>query len=301
MIDFAFFIHFLNGLLMVGMPIGLAVFLTRRFKLGWRLWWIGVATFVISQVGHIPFNSFLTQLFQAGTLPSPPASWNPFFNPVILELSAGLFEELSRAAIYYWWAKDARSWNRGIMMGAGHGGAEAIMLGALVLYTFMQMTALRTADLSTIFPANQVALAQQQVNAYWSANWTASLLGAVERFFTIPIQICLSVIVLQAFTRRQPVWIVLAIFWHAVVDGVGVYLGNIWRGQPWSPYALEGVVGMAAIISIIILFTLRQPEPEPEPAAPIPTHEPIPTDTIQPVKMSEETTPEALDRSRFTR
>ena len=32
-----FFFHLLNGLLMVGMPLALAVYLTRRFHSGWRL------------------------------------------------------------------------------------------------------------------------------------------------------------------------------------------------------------------------------------------------------------------------
>ncbi len=136
MLDLVFFTHLLNGLLMVGMPIGLGIYLVRRFHLRWRLWWIGAAGFVISQVGHIPFNSLLTYLFQAKILPQPPAAWAPYFNPVVLGLSAGLFEELTRAAIYAWWAKDARSWRKGVLLGAGHGGAEALLLGLAVLYTF---------------------------------------------------------------------------------------------------------------------------------------------------------------------
>jgi uncharacterized membrane protein YhfC len=300
-IDFLFFTHLLNGLLMVGMPIGLAIYLSKRFNLGWRLWWIGAATFVLSQVGHIPFNSLLTQLFQKGILPTLPSSWIPYFNPVVLGLSAGLFEELTRTAVYGWWARDARSWKKGILMGAGHGGVEAIILGALVLYTFLQMAALRTADLAAILPSNQVALAQQQVNAYWSTTWTASLLGAVERFFTIPIQIALSVIVLQAFIRRQPAWILLAIGWHALVDAISVYLVNIWSGLAWSAYAIEGVIGILSIISVVFLFTLRKSEPETEPLANIQVQQPVPMEAIQPVKPEEEITSDALDKSRYTR
>ena len=73
------FAHLLNGLLMVGMPIGLGFFLARRVvtgttgQSGWRLWWIGAAGFVISQIGHIPFNFFLTWLFQQHILPAPPS------------------------------------------------------------------------------------------------------------------------------------------------------------------------------------------------------------------------------------
>ena len=35
-----FIAHALNGLLMIGMPIVLAIYLTRRFHFGWRLWYI---------------------------------------------------------------------------------------------------------------------------------------------------------------------------------------------------------------------------------------------------------------------
>ena len=64
--DLLIITRLLNWLLMIGLPVGLGVYLTRRFRLGWRLWWIGAATFVLSQVGHIPFNWILTRLFALG-------------------------------------------------------------------------------------------------------------------------------------------------------------------------------------------------------------------------------------------
>ena len=299
--DLLFFTHLLNALLMVGMPIALALYLLRRFNISARLWWIGAATFVISQVGHIPFNSWLTGLFQSGVLPAPPASWIPYFNPVVLGLSAGLFEELSRTAVYAWWAKDARSWRMAVLMGAGHGGAEAILLGVLAIYAFLQLSALRNSDLSGFVQPDQLAATQAQFNAYWSIPVPVSLLGAVERFFTIPVQITLSVIVLQAFIRRQPLWVVLAILWHAAIDGVTVYLGGIWAGQAWGSYAIEGVVGITALISLGILFILHTPEPEPEPEDPATETKPIQLEQIKPVKIEDEIKPEALDNSRFSR
>jgi len=45
--DILFLAHLLNGLLMIAMPVGLAIFLTTRWKLGWRLWLIGAATFIL--------------------------------------------------------------------------------------------------------------------------------------------------------------------------------------------------------------------------------------------------------------
>jgi len=286
--DILFLAHFLNGFLMIAMPIGLAVYLTRKFKLGWRLWWIGAATFVLSQAGHIPFNWAATVLLNRTPLVNWPPGDQLVFNAIFLGLSAGLWEEGARYAMYRWWAKDARSWRKGLLAGAGHGGAEAIILGGLVLYTFIQMTAIRSTDLSTLVPANQLDLAHQQVAAYWSATWYDSLLGALERLFTIPTHIALAVLVLQAFTRKQSWWLWLAVGYHALLNAIAVLLvGKV--GVYWT----EAIIGGFAILSLFIIFILRRPEPvpDPEPASPIPA----PAFTPQPV----EETPENLDKTRY--
>jgi uncharacterized membrane protein YhfC len=265
--DILFWAHFLNGFLMIAMPIVLGIYLARRFKLGWRLWWIGAATFILSQVGHIPFNWAMSILLNKTALVNWPHTAQTVFNVVFLGLSAGLWEEGARYAMYRWWAKDARSWRKGLLAGAGHGGAEAILLGGLVLYAFIQMAAIRSTDLSTLVPANQLDLARQQVTAYWSLTWYDSLLGALERLFTIPTQIAFAVIVLQAFTRKQGWWVWLAVGYHAVVDATAVlFVGKV------GPYWTEAIIGGFAILSLVIIFVLHQPEhvPDPEPAPLIP-------------------------------
>jgi uncharacterized membrane protein YhfC len=283
-----FWAHFLNGFLMIAMPIVLGIYLARRFKLGWRLWWIGAATFVLSQVGHIPFNWVMSILLNKTALVNWPHTAQTVFNVVFLGLSAGLWEEGARYAMYRWWAKDARSWRKGLLTGAGHGGAEAIILGGLVLYGFIQMAAVRSTDLSTLVPANQLDLARQQVTAYWSATWYDSLLGALERLFTIPTQIAFAVIVLQAFTRKQGWWVWLAVGYHAVVDATAVLLfGKV------GPYWTEAIIGGFAILSLVIIFVLRQPEPvpDPEPAPLIP----VLSFTPQPVEETEEN----IEKTRY--
>jgi uncharacterized membrane protein YhfC len=292
--DLLFFTHLLNGLLMIAMPMALGFYLNHLWKLGWRLWGIGAAAFIISQIGHIPFNYFLTWLFQQGYLPQPPVSWWSFFNPIVLGLSAGLFEEITRYVIFRWWTKDARSWRKGLLLGAGHGGIEAIIVGGLTLYGFLRLVNLRYVDLTPLFPASQLALAQQQVQAYWSMSWSYSLLGAVERLFTIPCHLAFAVLVMRSITHRQPVWLVLAILWHAIVDASSVYLSGLWSSYPWGAYAVEGAIGIAALISIAIIFSLRQPEPAAaEPA-------PFSSAAYEPLTLAKvEETKEDLDKSRF--
>lgn len=285
--DILFWAHLLNGLLMIAMPIGLAIYLTRRWKLGWGLWFIGAGTFILSQVGHIPFNSAAGALLNRTAMVNWSKPNQLIFNAIFLGLSAGLFEELFRYGMFRWWAKDARSWRKGVLAGAGHGGVEAIILGILVLYSFMQLAAYRNVDLATIVPAAQLEVAQGQITTYWSATWYASLLGALERFFTIPVQIAFSVIVMQTFTRKQWFWVWLAVLYHALIDASVVYLL-----QPLGMYGVEALAGGFAVLSVIIIFSLRQPETDnPQPVSvssmPMPKLEPM------------EETPDNLDNSKY--
>jgi uncharacterized membrane protein YhfC len=249
--------YFLNGFLMIAMPIGLTIYLTRKFKQGWRLFWIGAGTFIFSQILHIPFNALISPVYkQYGFIALPVLLQNVLLS-IIFGLSAGLFEEISRYVMYRWWAKDARSWSKGLLAGAGHGGSEAIILGLLVLYGYIQMLAIRGTDISTLVKPDQVELARAQIQAYWSAPWYMTMLGALERLFTIPLHLACSLLVLQVFTRKNFWWLILAILYHALADGVAVFVLKI----GFSALAIEGLIGIFAVVSAVIIFSLRKPEP----------------------------------------
>lgn len=256
--DLLFIAHMLNGLLMVGLPIALGVYLARKYSPGWRIWWIGVATMLLAQVGHIPFNYFLSWLFEIGALPPPPEDFRQIFNLIVLGLSAGLWEEWFRYAAYRWVAKDARGWRKGLMMGAGHGGVEAIVYGILALMTFINLATLRNMDLSTVFPADQLELAETQVRAYWTIPWYSAILGAVERFFSLIFHLSASLLVLQAFLRRQIRWVWLAVLWHSAINIIA-----LWAASLWGAYISETVLGLLSLVSLAIVFKFCKPELDP--------------------------------------
>lgn len=244
-----------NGVLMITIGIGFGIIISRKFQLGWRLWWIGAATFILSQAGHIPFNYGITWLSKHSYLPAPPETGLLYVNAILLGLSSGIWEEFARYFMYRWWVKDARTWSKALLAGSGHGGIEAIVLGILVLLAFFQMVAYRNVDISTFVPAEQVANAQLQIQSYWSVPWYETLLGAVERAFALCLHIANSVMVLQVFTRKQFRWVWFAIGWHAVINAVAVIANST-----WGPYITEGILGAGAIISVMIIFALRSGE-----------------------------------------
>ncbi|MBP1703734.1 MAG: hypothetical protein H6Q38_2841 [Chloroflexi bacterium] len=267
--DTLFITHILNALLMIGLPLLLAIFLKRRYKHSWVLFFSGVVGFIVSQVGHIPFNYLLTLLFQRNVLPAPPQEYQLIFNAIVLGLSAGLWEELVRYGTLRWWiGKNVRTWSQALFFGNGWGGIEAIILGGLALLAFFQLLAMRNIDLSGLIPAAQLELVRQQIESYWTMPWYNSLMGAYERAWTLIIQISFTVLVLQAFTRGKIIWVWLAVAWHALIDALAVYIAGTSGFE-----AAEVAVTIAGLISLGFIFALRQPEAIEAPSQPL---EPLP-------------------------
>ena len=245
--------YLLSVLGMIILPFVLAFYLIRKFKLSWKLLLAGALTFIASQVLHIPVLYALTALFKNGTLPSIPPAWTLLFNAALLGLLAGIFEETARWVLYKFILKDAKTWNEGVLAGVGHGGVEAVLLGFVALASIVSMIAMRNADLSMLgIPADQIELATQQVTDFWSAPVYMAFLGLVERVFAISLHLSLSVMVLYSVAYKRPIWFWVAVFWHAVVDALAVYLmPNL------GALRIEAIVGVFAVISLLILFRMR--------------------------------------------
>lgn len=237
---------------MILLPLVLAFYLTRKFSLPWKLVLAGALTFIASQILHIPVVYGLTALFTNNIL-SIPAAWTTIFNATVLGLLAGIFEETARWVLYKFVLKQAKTWNEGVLVGAGHGGVEAILLGGLALASVLSMIAMRNADLSAFgVPADQLELAKKQVADFWSAPVYMAFLGLIERVFAVCLHLSLSVMVLYSVVYRKPVWFWAALLWHAIVDALAVYLMPI-----LGALGIEAVVGICATISLVILFRMR--------------------------------------------
>ena len=246
--------YLLDILILFAMPILLGIFLVRKYDLEGRWWWIGAIVYILSQVILLPLenyviNPFLNNLSYSGSLPSIQVL---FFGGLVLGLCAGLSEELLRYAMFRWWVKDARSFKSSLLLGTGHGGAGSIFLAIIVLYNFANMAIYRNADLIALVPADQAQMLQAQIAAFWSAPWYYTLREAIGQIFMLMIQINLAVIMLQTFIRKRWYWVLLAISFHTVVEAARVIALNL-----SSEYLMYAVLGVFAIISAIIILSLR--------------------------------------------
>lgn len=235
----------INSLGMIVVPLVAAFYFSRKFNLSWKLFLAGGLTFIASQVLHIPLVVALSTSMQV---------WNVVTTAIVLGLLAGIFEETARYILYKFILKKSRSWNEGVYVGLGHGGTEAILLGVVTMLTFINMMAYRYIDLSTVpsIPVEQLELARQQVDAYWATPPYLAILGFVERLFAMCLHVALSVMVLYGLASKKPIWFWLAVTWHTIVDAVAVYLV-----QKIDMLVLEGIIGLFAIVSVMIVFWLK--------------------------------------------
>lgn len=276
----------LNFLLMLSLPFLLAAFLARRLGTRWGLVWVGAVTFIASQIVHIPLLRFLGQL---GILKAAASGWPLVWYAIMLGLMAGLCEELARYLVLRFWLKRDRSWRAALMFGAGHGGAEAFILGLITAAGTLNLFVASNVDPARLgVTAAQLPALQRQLAAFWSAPVLFPLLGAFERILALSTHLFLAVVVMQAFTRNNILWLLAAILWHALTDAVAVYVVATWGAIP-----TEAAIAVLALVGLALMFALRQPEPLPAAAAaPPPPATPGPMIGAAP-------TADQLDRTRY--
>lgn len=282
------FVRALNALLMLALPLGVGIFLARRLEVGWNIFGIGMVGFGLSQMAHLPFNAWaLNPVARRLGLIQAPQGWQLLGLALLFGLSAGVFEECTRYLIYWFWLRETRSWRAALMYGAGHGGLEAMLLGAFALYGLIQALALRDANLEALYPAGQVEQVASQLTAYWASPWYVALLGAVERISGLAFHLAASVLVMQSFIRRNGMWLGAAIVWHTLLNAMAVYAARVWGTIP-----AEAIILLMGLLSLGFVVALRPSEPEPGVSRPAGI-------SVQVLLVDEEPTQEEIEDSRY--
>lgn len=253
-----FLTYLLSVLVMIGLPIFLAVFFTRRFKISWWVVLTGVLTFVVSQALHIPALSGINALFTKGILTVTSDSWFPIVYSILIGLLAGVFEEMARWVGFKLLREKADRFGSSLAAGIGHGGIESIFLcvvgvgATLVTVLFYNAGSQIASGAST----SQVQYMLAQIEAFWSMPWYFGLLSGVERVITITTHLFLSALVWKAVVDRNVLWLLLAILYHMIVDAVAVFLQQI----GWSYWPIEGVLAIFMLINLFMIYTFYKEE-----------------------------------------
>lgn len=220
----------------IGLPILLAVYIWKKYRVSWAIFFLGIALFLLSLI-RIPLNNFLNSIillnFKGDTA--------VILTGLFASFTAGVFEEGVRVLAFGAIIKK-RSYKKGVMYGIGHGGGgeSMILVGITVLFNFIVFK-----FFPHILPDNALLQFENMV-------WYMPMIGALERIFAIIIQISLSVLVIYAFIKRRYYFILIAVAYHMLIDFAAVYIN-----YKYGILLTEILMFIFMVISIIIILVLR--------------------------------------------
>ena len=216
-----------NALFGIAVPVILAWYLVRRHHAKLSTILIGAGTFIV-------FALVLESLLHQMVLKGPHGAaimGNTCWFALYGGLAAGLFEETGRFLSMKFLMKTEPSTPLpGIAYGAGHGGAEMLVIFGITMVSNLVMAILvNSGQADTLFakaPAEAATQVQAALETLKTTTASTLLMGLWERVSALILQIGLSVLVWVA-VRKGGKWLWLfpaAILLHALVDAGAVLL-----------------------------------------------------------------------------
>lgn len=198
----------------IGVPVGAAIYFYQRRDGSIKTFLVGMLGFFVAQpLLRMSIISILQRQ-------DPDLAVLPYTNTVlyylILALTAGIFEECARWLCFKFLRKGRVSWTEGVAYGFGHGGLEAFWIF--------------TAQVLPVILMGQANIGM--------------LVGSWERVASIALQIGFSLIVIYSVGQKKPLYLLLAILLHTLVD-FQVILGNTW--------IVEGILTVEAIVAVLLI------------------------------------------------
>jgi uncharacterized membrane protein YhfC len=225
----------LAALIEILVPVILAIILWKKYKVSWAIFFLGMILFIVS-LSRLPLNNLFAGYISSIQIPN-----STIYIFAFASLTAAIFEEGFRVLGIGLIIRQ-KSYYKGLMYGAGHGGGGESMVfvgfSTVANYIFLRF-------LPGMVPGTDAG-------QFSSIEWFMPLLGAMERLFAIAIQIGLSVLVMHAFLNRKYYFIFLAVLFHFAVDMAAVYVNysfGIWFS--------EAAVFLFAVLAVIIIVVLR--------------------------------------------
>lgn len=248
----------------IACPFILGAIAHKKLAVGWKYFWFGALVFLVFQLlTRLPLATVLQKTVLASLLRTSTAfTWTWL---VVLAVTAGLFEEVGRYVGYrLFMGREPKTWPKAVMFGLGQEGLESIVLvGGQIVLTLLSIAILSVININSL-QAAQRQEAIQQVAAINALPVWLPLQAIWGRLWSFPLQVALSVMVLQVFRRYQMRWLFLAILFHAQVDFLTLAFPQAFGENTTSELLVNGMLCVFGLLSLWIIWRLREPRDQGE-------------------------------------
>jgi uncharacterized membrane protein YhfC len=170
--------------------------------------------------------------------------------------AAALFEESGRFLALRFLARRTGDPGTAVAYGIGHGGAEAIIVGAVaqaqsIAFAMLLNAGKFEATLGGKVPPAMLAKLRDTLS---HLDLATALVGGMERIWALLLQIALSLLVWRAVERGQARWLLAALALHFGIDSFGA----LYQKGALSLVLTEGVV-TAVGLALLIIFVANLP------------------------------------------
>lgn len=217
-------------LVTIGLPILAGVWVNKNLVVPWRVIIYGVlGYFIVQALLSLLFSGFMT-LVDNGTLTL--TDYSLFMVQLMISIFFGaLLGVVIRWAGMKFIKEPLDNLEAAYGIGIGFGGSESIMrVGLPLLMTFITMLSNINIDpqTSTLEPDMIV-----QLQALWQAPVVVPLVGSLERLAAFVMHITVTILILQAFTRKNYLWLGAAIGVELLINGLIVGLAEAGLAYGW--------------------------------------------------------------------
>ena len=163
--------------------------------------------------------------------------------------AAAIFEETGRIFAAKVFLRRKLATPEGFMYGVGHGGVEAIVVGAVTQISNISLALLINAGgaktLLGALSGAQYDAAAEQLGALCSADGAAFFLAGYERVLAVAVHICLSLIMFRGLREHKPALCVLCYVLHFALDAITVLVNSAF-----------GIYAVEAFLTVFVLLTV---------------------------------------------
>jgi uncharacterized membrane protein YhfC len=215
-------------LVTIGLPVLAGIWLNKRLNVSWRVITLG-------SLGYFIVQALLTLLYSgvaslAGIESTTLTEGPNFVTQVTLSIiMAALLGVLLRWAGMKWVKMPLVNLEAAYGLGLGYGGIESITrVGLPLLLTFFTMLRNINPQASALDPETIT-----QLEALWQVSAWVPIVGSLERISALVMHITITILVLQSFTRKNNLWLAVAVGLEVVINYLVFGLAEIGLAYEW--------------------------------------------------------------------